>query len=86
MDTYDDEVDYSTDPLEGVDIWGLEPDEEVDSMSDLDPLSGVVLPAQPASTVAGSISPMGDLTELTFGSPSNEDIGLWTFPQTEQDL
>ena len=86
MSSYEDEVDYSEDPLEGVDIWGLETPDEVDEMPDLDPLPEVALPAQPTqSTVEGCISPMGDLAHLTFGSPSKEDIGLWAFTQVEQD-
>ena len=47
MSHYEDEVDYSVDPLEGVDIWGLGSHGDMVGESDLDPAPGGALPTLP---------------------------------------
>lgn len=86
MSHYEDEVDYSEDPLEGVDIWGLDAHDEVASMSDLDPSPEVEVnvPSELAG-VEGCNSPLGDLVLFTFDSPSGADIGPLDFSQEGPD-
>lgn len=47
MSLYEEEVDYSADPLEGVDIWEKETCDEVADMVDMMPASAI---PEPAST------------------------------------
>ena len=86
MSKYEDEVDYSEDPLEGVDIWGLDSHGEVDEMSNSDPVPGEAMPNLSAlSNVEGSNTPMGEHAQYSFATPSNVDIGLWDFSLADHD-
>ena len=62
MSHYDDVVDYSEDPMEGVDIWGFDAQGEVANMSDLDPSPEVEVPTAPIMVnVEGCNTASGDL-------------------------
>ena len=77
---YEEEMDYSEDPLVGVDIWGLQEQEASDEMVDMAPTHTISAPNMSNPTSMASCStPIGDnLEHCSFVSPSPLTGGIWS--------
>ena len=83
MSAYEDEVDYTEDPLAGVDIWGNNPHAVEEEMDDMAPVQAISAPTLPTpSDVAGGSSPIGEFDQFCFATPSLSNHCLWDFSQT----